>query len=76
MAISLLTRNRRLEQADVRSALKCNTYITDESRLFRCLGWDGSLVLVENCATLESFAYPADELAATEMRLVEPASKL
>jgi len=74
MAIPLLTRNRGVGQTDIMSALKRNAYLTDESRLFRCLGRDGSLVLLEDCATLESFAYPADELAATDMRLVVPAS--
>ncbi len=72
MAIPLLTRNRGIEKTDLRSALKRNAYLTDESRLFRCLGRDGSLVLLEDCATLDSFAYPADELAATDMRLVVP----
>lgn len=76
MSIRLLPRNHGIERADLRSVLKPNTYLTDESRLFRCLGWDCSLVLLEDCATLESFAYPADELAASEMRLVEPASTL
>jgi hypothetical protein len=73
MEIPLLIRNHRIKRIGPRSALKSNTYLTDESRLYRCLGWDGSLVLLEDCATLEAFAYPAEELAATDMRLVKPA---
>ncbi len=73
MEIPLLIRSHRIGRTNPRSVLRRNAYLTDESRLFRCLGWDGSLVLLEDCLTLEAFAYPADELTATEMRLVKPA---
>lgn len=73
MAVPLLRRNHGIGSLDPRSLFRRNTYLTDESRLFRCLGWDGSLVLFEDCATLEEFAYPGEELAAAAMRPVEPA---
>ncbi len=73
MAVPILRRSHRIGSHGLESTLRRNTYLTDEHRLFRCLGWDGSLILLEDCATLEAFAFPADELAAAEMRLVDPA---
>ncbi|HET7199007.1 MAG TPA: hypothetical protein VFI86_10090 [Burkholderiales bacterium] len=73
MAVPILRRNHGVGSHRLESVVRRNSYLTDESRLFRCLGWDGSLVLLEDCGTLEAFAFPADELAAIEMRLVKPA---
>jgi hypothetical protein len=73
MAVRLLKRNHRAGSPGLRSRFIHNAYLTDESRLFRCLGWDGRLVVLEDCASLEAFAFPADELAAAGLRPVEPA---
>lgn len=72
MAVPLLKHKHGIGSPRLRSVLRLNAYLTDESRLFRCLGWDGSLALLEDCATLETFAYPEDELAAAEWRLITP----
>ncbi|MFN8163889.1 MAG: hypothetical protein U0R26_08665 [Solirubrobacterales bacterium] len=50
-----------------------DVYLTDETRLFRCLpGSGGGTVLLEDCLTLENFHFYFEELAKN-MRLVRPA---
>lgn len=72
MAAPLLKHRHRSGPPHLRSVLGFNTYLTDESRLFRCLGWDGSLILLEDCVSMEVFAYPEHDLAAAAWRLVTP----
>ncbi len=74
MAAPLLRRHHRAGNPGLIAALRRNAYLTDERRLFRCLSWDGSQILLEDCLTLETFVFPEDELAAAEMRLVTPAA--
>lgn len=69
----ILKRDHRTGHSLLRSVLKRNTYLTDGSRLFRCIGWDRSLVLLEDCMTLEAIACSAEELRTAGMRLVQPA---
>jgi hypothetical protein len=76
MALPLLNQRGRSGE-NLTSRLRPNTYLTDESRLYRFLSYDRSLhpeptVLVEDCATLEVIVYPLSELIAADLRVVEP----
>ena len=52
--------------------LRNNTYITDGSRLFRCVvGERGSMLMLEDCKTLELILCSVAELAQAEMRIVK-----
>ena len=77
MAIPLLNQPGRGDW-DFASQLTPDTYLTDESRLYRFLSFDRSVhpeptVLLEDCGTLEVIVYPLSELIAADLRVVEPA---
>ncbi len=77
MNAPLLKLPSRVGSAGLDSLLTPNAYLTDESRLYRCLSRDrvmrdDEMVLLEDCQTLEAILCPLDELVATDMRLVKP----
>ncbi len=77
MNVPLLKPPSRVGSEGLDSLLTPNAYLTDESRLFRCLSRDrvmrdDEMVLLEDCQTLEAILCPLDELMATDMRLVKP----
>jgi hypothetical protein len=77
MALHLLHQPGRGDW-ELASKLAPDTYLTDESRLYRFISYDRSLhpeptVLLEDCATLEVIVYPLAELIAANLRVVETA---
>ncbi len=48
-----------------------DAYLTDGKCLFRCLGGDGAMILLEDCMSLETIAFPRAELARPPMRPVK-----
>lgn len=49
-----------------------NSYLTDERRLFRCLPAEqGSMLILEDCQSLELILCEEGELLETDMRLVK-----
>lgn len=77
MNVPLLKPPSRVGSAGLDSLLAPNAYLTDESRLYRCLSRDrvmrdDEMVLLEDCQTLEAILFPLDELMAADIRLVNP----
>jgi hypothetical protein len=55
-------------------ALVMNAYLTDGTRLFRCVSCEGATALLENCLSLEVVVCSLNELAAAELHRVNPAN--
>lgn len=76
MNVPLLKQTAKAKPAGLVPDLTPGSYVTDEKRLFRCLSRDPTaggdeMVLLEECVTLEVIMCAAEELAATQMRMVE-----
>lgn len=53
--------------------LSHNAYITNGQRLFRCLpASEGSMLILEDCSTLELILCETDELLQADLSLVKP----
>lgn len=74
MSVRTLSRPAKLER-EAESLATPGAYVTDGTRLFRCLAsHEGGVVLLEDCVSLECIHFYFDEVASG-MRLVKPASE-